>query len=1137
MPPQATVNDAESPSADVRSAHGAAVFFDPSQRRWLGVRVALIAALIAGLALMVGLIWGVLSVPLLPGLTLPSRGNAGRTKSIKEPPQPYSVARAAGLPRRVELNVSAMRRVIGFYVNWDDNSFTSLKQNISSLDVLMPEWLHLAPDGVVVPDDLFKQERTRAFVNAHRPALPIDALINNYSATKQDWDSAGLARTLASSRLRAKVIAGLKDYVTEFGLRGVNIDFENVSDATQGDLLRFMTELYAVFHPLKLEVTQSVPLDDDAFLYTALSKVTDSLVLMAYDEHENSSASGPVASQAWLESNTAKRVAQIGAGKVTLALGNYGYDWTQGGAATEVSFQDAQATARDSGGLIGLGGGALNPNFSYTDEQNKLHHVWYLDAISAFDEASAGEHLGIASFALWRMGQEDPSVWRVLNRHATLNAALAHGLQTVHYGYDLDYKGQGELLKVASQPRSGSRIVQFDPRSGLIVGEALHSFAAPLTIQRWGGSDEKKIALTFDDGPDPSFTPQVLDILEREHVPATFFVIGANVEANPDLMRRVIRDGFEIGSHTFTHPNLSVVSPEQFDLELNATQRLLESEFGIGTLLFRPPYAEDVEPETPDQARALIRAGQLGYYTVGMQIDPLDWHSRSADQIAQRVLDGAASHAGNVVLLHDAGGDRSATVAALPGIIHELRARGFELVGVSSLIGVPKAKLMPVVSSAKLLNGASGVGFTTFAVALSALGWLFVGGIALSIARLMLIVVLALMEARRIKREFAGALPTLSVIVPAYNEVKVINKTLASLLESPDLAEILVIDDGSSDGTAGAVRAAFGADPRVRVFSLANGGKSRALNFGIEQSTSDIVLLLDADTVLKSDAPALLARHFQDSTVAAVAGNAKVGNRVNLMTRWQALEYITAQNLERRALAHLGCITVVPGAIGAWRREAILAAGGFQTDTLAEDADLTMRLLKLGHAITYEPLAIALTEAPDTVQGFLKQRFRWMFGTLQAAYKQRETLLRPRFGGLGLFAMPNVLVFQILFPFVSSLMDVALIAQLTWVFWQTHFHPSSDPLTGISHSLWFYGLFMAVDALAATVAFALEQGEDWRLLPWLFLQRFFYRQLMYFVAIKAAFAALRGGAVGWGTLERRASVRALIAVQPASSGE
>lgn len=1138
MPTRATVNEAESPAADAASGHGAAVFFDPSQRRWLGVRVALIAGLIAGLALIAGLIWGVMSVPLLPGLTLPSHRSAGHTKSIKNSPQLYSTARVAGFPASSAPTASAMRRVIGFYVNWDDNSFTSLKQNISSLDVLMPEWLHLAPDGVVAPDDLFKQERARAYVIAHRPDLPIDALINNYSAAQQDWDSAGLARTLASSRLRAKVIAGLKDYVREFGLRGVNIDFENVPDAAQGDLLRFMTELYAVFKPLHLEVTQSVPLDDDAFPYKALSNVTDSLVLMAYDEHENSSASGPVASQTWLEENTAKRVAQIGAGKITLALGNYGYDWRQGGAATEVSFQDAQATARDSGGAIGLGGMALNPNFSYQDEQNKLHHVWYLDALSAFDEASAGEHLGITSFGLWRMGQEDPSVWRVLNRHAVLNAVLARGLRVVHYGYDLDYRGQGELLKVASQPKSGSRTVQFDANSGLIVGESLHSFAAPLTIQRWGGGDPKKIALTFDDGPDPSFTPQVLGILERERVPATFFVIGANVQANPDLMRRVIRDGFEIGSHTFTHPNLSVVSPEQFDLELNATQRLLESEFGIGTLLFRPPYAEDVEPETPDQARALIRAGQLGYYTVGMQIDPLDWHSHSADQIAQRVLDGVASHAGNVVLLHDAGGDRSATVAALPRIIHELRARGFTLVGVSSLIGVPKAKLMPVVSSAKFLNGASGAGFEAFAVALSALGWLFVVGIAFSVARLLLIVALALLEARRTKREFVGVSPTLSVIVPAYNEVKVINKTLASLLESPVVTEILVVDDGSSDGTADAVRAAFGADPQVRVFSLANGGKSRALNFGIAQSTSEVVLLLDADTVLAADAPALLARHFTDPRVAAVAGNAKVGNRVNLMTRWQALEYITAQNLERRALAHLGCITVVPGAIGAWRREAILSAGGFQTDTLAEDADLTMRLLKLGHAISFEPLAIALTEAPDTVQGFLKQRFRWMFGTLQAAYKQRETLLRPRFGGLGMFALPNVLVFQILFPFVSSLMDVTLIAQLMWVLWQTRFHPSSDPLTGISHSLWFYGLFMSVDALAATVAFALERDEDWRLLPWLFLQRFFYRQLMYFVAIKAALAALRGRAVGWGTLQRKASVPSHVAPnRPAQGGD
>jgi cellulose synthase/poly-beta-1,6-N-acetylglucosamine synthase-like glycosyltransferase/peptidoglycan/xylan/chitin deacetylase (PgdA/CDA1 family)/spore germination protein YaaH len=1119
--------------------HGSAVFFDPTRRRWRLTKGVFVLFALGLLGLIVALVWGVTSAPRLPSLTLPQAAHPGWRghgfKFSSNTPKAHAVALSshAALPAGTA-KVNA-HRVMGFFVNWDDNSFTSLKTNLGQIDTLMPEWLHLLPDGGVKPDDLFKQERARTYIRTHRPELPIDVLVNNYSADLQDWDGAGLARMLHSSDARAKTIVGLQNFIAQFDLQGVNIDFESVPDRAQADLVTFMRELHAAFKPLHLEVTQSLPLDDDTFDYRALAEHNDALVLMGYDEHEESSAPGAVASQAWLEANLRSRVAQLGTNKVILALGNYGYDWTRGQrGATELSFQDAQATARDSDGEISLGD-TLNPHFRYDDDNGRTHEVWYLDAVSAYDQTLAAARMGVGSYALWRMGQEDPSVWRVLNRRASLDSS---SFGTVHYGYDLDYQGTGELLKVASTAHDGARTVTRDPSSGLFTTETMHAFAAPLTIQRWGGTDAKRIALTFDDGPDPAYTPQILDILEREHVPATFFVIGANIATNSDLMRRVIKDGFEVGSHTFTHPNLSTVSPEQFDLELNATQRLLESQFGVSTLLFRPPYAEDVEPETPDQAGALIRAGQLGYYTVGMQIDPLDWHSHDAKQITERVLEGATAHQGNIVLLHDAGGDRSATVAALPGIIHALRAKGYTLVGVSNLIGVPKAKVMPVVDSARLLNGASDAGFTTLEVAAQGLGWLFVGGIALSVARLLFIAFLALLEARRPARIPDGPLPSLSVIVPAYNEVKVINKTVQSLLQSAAVTEIIVVDDGSKDGTADAVREAYGNNPRVRVFSLENGGKSRALNFGIAHANSEIVLLLDADTILNADAPALLARHFTDPKIAAVAGNAKVGNRVNLMTRWQALEYITAQNLERRALAHLGCITVVPGAIGAWRRTTVLEAGGFQTDTLAEDADLTMRLLRMGYTITYEPKAIALTEAPDTVGGFLKQRFRWMFGTLQAAFKQRDVVLRPRHGSLGLFAMPNVFIFQILFPFVSSLMDIALIAQIAWVLLQTHFHPATDPLSGISHSLWFYALFMCVDALAATIAFALEHDEDWSLLPWLLLQRFFYRQLMYSVAIKAAVAALRGTAVGWGKLERKASVPLNIpAPTPASSGD
>jgi cellulose synthase/poly-beta-1,6-N-acetylglucosamine synthase-like glycosyltransferase len=371
----------------------------------------------------------------------------------------------------------------------------------------------------------------------------------------------------------------------------------------------------------------------------------------------------------------------------------------------------------------------------------------------------------------------------------------------------------------------------------------------------------------------------------------------------------------------------------------------------------------------------------------------------------------------------------------------------------------------------------------------------------------------------------------LSVIIPVLDEAQSLPLLVGELDEVADEhgyeLQIIIVDDGSTDGTYAKVVGEFGNNPRVRAFSKSNSGKSAALNFGIQQTQSEIIFAQDADTIILPDAIEKLVRHFANSKVGAVAGNAKVGNRINVLTKWQALEYITSQNLDRRAFAALNCMTVVPGAIGAWRRELIIQAGGFTSDTLAEDADLTLKILRAGHLIEYEEEAIALTEAPDTIRGFLKQRFRWMYGTLQAAWKHSNAILRPRYGALGIVALPNIFIFQVLFPLISPLMDLLLIGSLASWLWQRYQHPTdltvNDTLMRIAI---FYVLFLAIDFLGALVAFLLERKEQWSLLFWLFFQRFLYRQLMYYVAIRAVATAIRGRIAGWGKLERKATVRA-----------
>ena len=564
-----------------------------------------------------------------------------------------------------------------------------------------------------------------------------------------------------------------------------------------------------------------------------------------------------------------------------------------------------------------------------------LHHVWFLDAVSAFNQLVGGQRHSPRGFALWRLGSEDPSIWPILAQRTKLDRTAAEQLRHVRYGYDLDYEGAGEALKVTATPQTGARDITYDEKSGLVTIEHLQSYASPYVITRWGGKDKKRIALTFDDGPDERFTPKLLDILHQYQVSATFFIIGLNGDLYPALLQRIVDNGHEIGNHTFTHPNVATASQQQLRLEVNATERLFESRLGLRSLLFRPPYAEDIEPETPEQVQPLLFTSERGYVTIGMQIDPSDWRNPGAEQIVQRTIEGAVNGDGNIVLLHDSGGDRSQTVTALPRIIEGLRTRGFTLVPVSTLLNLPREAVMPAIPREERFGARmTDLGFLLINWASEAVHFLFLVGIVLGTLRLVFIGMLAMGERWKTRcaiyaPEFQ---PTVSVIVPAYNEEKVICQTIRSLLGSDySHFDIIVVDDGSHDTTVQRVRMEFTANARVRLFTKANGGKSQALNYGIQQTQADLIITLDADTVFCRETISKLVRHFVNPQVGAVAGNAKVGNRLNLLTNWQALEYITSQNLDRRAFALLNCIAVVPGAVGAWRRELVIRAGDLQT--------------------------------------------------------------------------------------------------------------------------------------------------------------------------------------------------------------
>ena len=1050
--------------------------------------------------------------------------------------------RTTAQPVKVDLQTTATNAKpisIGFYVNWDDTSLASLKRNAKQLDWLVPEWIRLQDKPQSDTDLLIKDFDQHALdvIQKEKPGMPILPLVQNY--VDEEWNPPVLARSIRDEATREKFVNALLETVESNHFGGVTIDLEDVPTDSHKNLIAFMERLHAVFQQHNLIVAQAVPFDNPDWDYQTYAKNTDFVMLMAYDQHWSTSAPGTIVAQNWFETTLQKRMSELDPAKTIVCIGNYGYNWsTKHKEAPEVSFQESVLAARDSDAEIKFDAASKTPYFTYQDEDGSKHSVWFLDAASAFNQISFARKLHPFGFALWRMGSEDPSLWNVFGTDR-LEDPQPENLSQIKYGYDIDFEGTGEILNVTSEPQDGKRELTFDT-NGSIKNEEYTETPSTYVIQRTGDIP-KKVALTFDDGPDATWTPQILDVLKQENVKAAFFIVGQNGSANPELVKRIVAEGHDLGNHSFTHPNMGEMPESVNQFEMNATQRLIESLTGRSTTLMRPPYFGDAEPQTADEVEPIVQAKKLGYITVGLHVDPDDWQQPGADEIVKRTIEGVtnqsldADQRGNIVLLHDAGGNRQQTIDALPQIIEKLHAQGYEFVTISQLAGLSQAQTMPIVPQQQTaMTQTNGVTF----YGVSLIGWLlkilFFAGVILGVARLVVIGSLATAAWARGRRNTvvdAAALnafeehPLVSVIVPAFNEEKVIVKTINSLLASDyHNLEIIIVDDGSPDNTSAVVETNFANEQRVRLFRKTNAGKGEALNYGFAHSSGEIVIGLDADTIFERNTISELIKPFADEKVGAAAGNAKVGNRINMITKWQALEYITSQNLDRRAFAALNAIMVVPGAVGAWRRSAIEAAGGFLSNTLAEDQDLTIKVRMLGYKIAFAERAVAWTEAPDTFRGLIKQRFRWSFGTLQCVWKHRRALLNSRYGWLGWAAMPNVWLFQIFFQIISPLMDASIIWAFVAFAIERLQHPREFDSSKLLNVLFYYLLFLAVDVAASAMAFIFETGEKRSLLWWIPVQRFGYRQAMYAVMVRSVSAAIRGAIVGWNKIERKATV-------------
>jgi peptidoglycan-N-acetylglucosamine deacetylase len=1159
------------------------IFLDPQRKRWKRLRRIFDIVVVAATLVLVGFIFNVLRYQEVPELFLPvpkhnyralpdrsvlMRGGKGQRPARR---------RTNRHPSEIPLNSGEGLRA-AYYVQDDAASYSSLKQHVHQIDLLFAQWLHVsAPSGNLMgmtgdnlhefqvitnntvrdPDDL---NRIKNVIQAAKEDTEIFPHLNNYNPHVQLWDAA-VGDVLKDSGKRRALRGQIVKFFAAYPVyRGLSLDIENLNDDADSAYLTFIQELYADLHPMNLRLYVNVAAlapDSDLKLIAAHS---DGIVLMNYDEHELESDPGPVASQNWFVANLQRVLKVVPKEKLICAVGNYGYDWTLSIPdpkdrkhrkpevinTQDLSVSEAWQEASDADADLDLNYESLNPHFEYIDEdKNQRHVVWFLDAVSLLDEMRAARQLGLQTFALWRLGEEDSSLWNIWDRPSSPDSL--QDLGSVQPGHDLDTEGEGDILRIVSMPKQGKRSITVDtdepdPRRKLIVDEHMDVYPRTYTIEQYGYHPDQ-VAISFDDGPDPKWTPKILDILKQKNVKGTFMVIGSDAAENVGVLKRIFKEGHEIGNHTWTHPDISEISTQHLDLEVKLTGRLFASKLGVQPHYFRPPYDIDEEPDTDDQAAPVATIQRDGYTIIGNKIDTDDWNEhprKSPEEIAQTVLAQLDTmkvkpqFRGSIILMHDGGGNRQATIDALPYLIDTLRAHGYKIVPVSALMGKTPADVMPPLTFWQHLRAIpDSIAFSVLDIIGNFIVAIFFVGDVLMSARLILVGIFAIID--RLRRPYRsrtpGYNPRVAVLIPAYNEETVIVRTIRSVLNSDyENLHVIVIDDGSSDRTAEVAREAYAAEiaaGHVQVMSKPNAGKAAALNYAIERISEEIYVGIDADTVIASDAISRLIPHFEDPRIGAMAGNAKVGNRVNLWTRWQALEYITSQNFERRALDLFHVVTVVPGAIGAWRTERVRQAGGYPVNTVAEDADLTMNLLEQGLRVNYEDRALAFTEAPVNASGLMRQRFRWSFGILQAVWKHKAAFVRNK--AMGLFALPNIVIFQMLLPLVSPFIDLMFLAGVVNFLIDRHYHPEAASAASLEKLVVYFVSFLIIDFVASSIAFSLERrhpankGDGW-LLWHIWLQRFAYRQLFSLVLFKTVKRAIDGKPFNWDKLERTAKM-------------
>ena len=1012
---------------------------------------------------------------------------------------PYAAMADSSIPRRVFAHVPSD-------MAW---AYQSLDDSCDTVGVIVPDWITVNQQGRDFSVAVMSEDSRMGVTDYSQGASVTPAFMPTIKfSTDENIDR--FVDALLQPAAKAEIVTEIRRAMTDLNAVGGCFDFNHLNEEVLQRLQPLFGAAQVEFAQAGLQSCIVLQADGKAWKNREFVRGFDKVVLKLFQQPWVGSSPGPLASDIWFAETASQAKEIIGSNRLVAAIGNFAVDWVSGQPVPQaIPYAEALHRISSAKATLQFSANTSNSFSSFRDDQGVMHKIWMLDAASARNQLIMLQDLGIQNVAVWSTGREDPGIWNVLAGNWNDFETLAADLAVVRFDNYVKYSGDGAFLKIEEEQNAGLRTVGFDPLSGRVTSQTFSIYPAPYSITRYGKPEAKKLVLTFDDGPVRDATQPILDTLRDMNAPAAFFVVGSSVMNAPDLLERMVDEGHEIGAHTFSHPEMQRVSAARADLEFSLLNKVVGGITGIKTKLYREPFQRSHGPIRAERVASLQTAQDAGYIITGMDVSSHDWEGLSAQQIVDTVIEQVEAGAGNIILLHDGGQDHSATVAAVPILITELRARGYEFTSLSDLLGQSKEALMPVSDS--VLPLVDRLSFAAASTTQKSVMWVFWIVLSIGLLRTGGVLVLSLLR-RSNKPLMASNQPKVSVIIPAYNEEKVIEQCIKSVLRSDySNYEVIVVDDGSTDNTLNKVLE-FKHKHNVRFVMQPNQGKWAALNRAILGLDTDIAVCIDADTQICRNSISNLVRHFSNPKVGAVAGKIIVGNRHKLLTRLQSLEYAISQNMDRKAYDLINGMLVVPGAMGAWRVQALRDGGLFRKDTMTEDSDLTISVNRAGYRVIYDEEARAYTEAPERVHQLLTQRLRWSLGMLQSAWKHKNAVLERR--SIGLVSIPDMFIFGYIFPLLAPIADFLVLVLLVRLY-QEGGSATSPEL------LWAYLTLPILELTLAFVALLRDRHESlWSLLLWP-AYRLLYRPLLYYSVIRSIMRAISGRLANWGKLNRQ----------------